>query len=197
MREYRRHLKNENWVIFYALRKYGIHNFEVIILELTEGMPNQEILLRESLWIKFYFSLTPYEKGYNVCPHSNDSTGIKRKFIKRKPRSEETKEKLRIKALQRNTFGNKNPFYGKKHSAETIAKISKAKTGKTNTVGSKPVKQLDCQGNLIKIWPSASEAGRYLGNSNKNSKISLVCTQRKDKRGYTRSKAFGYRWEYV
>ena len=47
------------------------------------------------------------------------------------PCTEETKAKLREKALERNVSGERNPFYGKKHTEESREKMSAANIGHT------------------------------------------------------------------
>lgn len=61
--------------------------------------------------------------------------------------------------------------------------------GKLNGTSSKKVNQLDLNGNLIKVWPSASEAVRQ-GVVKCDSGISLVCNGK--------LKTYkGYKWEYA
>lgn len=55
---------------------------------------------------------------------------------------------------------------------------------------SKAVYQLDLNGNILNIFGSTREAGRYLGNGNKNSKIWLVCHGKQNT-------AYGYKWRYA
>lgn len=55
---------------------------------------------------------------------------------------------------------------------------------------SKAVYQLDLNGNILNIFGSTREAGRYLGSVNKNSKIWLVCHGKQNT-------AYGYKWRYV
>lgn len=55
---------------------------------------------------------------------------------------------------------------------------------------SKAVQQLDLEGNILNEFGSTREAGRFLGNSNKNSKIWAVCNGRM-------KTAYGYKWQYV
>ena len=50
---------------------------------------------------------------------------------KGKAMSEETKAKLREKALERDVSGERNPFYGKKHTEESREKMSAANIGHT------------------------------------------------------------------
>lgn len=84
-------------------------------------------------------------KGVKKTPLSDD---IKKKISeskKGKKVSKNTKEKMRISHL-----GNKNPFYGKKHSEEFM--MTKRKR----------IKQLTINNDFIKEWESISEASKKL-----------------------------------
>lgn len=55
---------------------------------------------------------------------------------------------------------------------------------------SKEVYQLDLEDNILNIFGSIREAGRYLGGIEKNAKICAVC------KGKMKT-AYGYKWRYV
>lgn len=55
---------------------------------------------------------------------------------------------------------------------------------------SKAVQQLDLEGNILNEFGSTREAGSFLGNANKNSKIWNACN------GKSKT-AYGYKWQYV
>ena len=76
--------------------------------------------------------------------------------------------------------GENNPWYGRRHSEDTKNKLSDSL--------SKQVYQYDENGNLIKIWKSASKIKRELGYS--NSSIAKCC------RGEL-NQAYGYKWSYA
>lgn len=94
-----------------AVLKYGRNNFDFSILEELETL--DESNEREPFWIKELNSLVP--NGYNL-KEGGDAGG---------PDSSETRQK---KSLSKQ--GEKNSFYGKKHSEEAKIKISKSKMGK-------------------------------------------------------------------
>ncbi len=78
-------------------------------------------------------------------------------------------------------------------SEETRRKLSEALKGRfvgNRNKSSKKVEQLDLKGNVLNIFGSAREAGRYLGDERKNAHISDVCIGR-------RQVAWGYKWRYV
>lgn len=100
-----------------AIQKYGIENFQFVILE---ECPKELLNEREEYWILFYDTLNP-DKGYNL---------IQRQDIKRIPCSQETKKKISQKFKElfpEGRSGEKNPFYGKKHSQESKDAVSKTK----------------------------------------------------------------------
>lgn len=81
--------------------------------------------------------------------------------------------------------GDKNHFYGKKHSKDVLSKISSVNKGNSNR--SKKVKQIDIvTGEVIKIWDSSRLAANELGINYKG--ISKVCNG--NKKTYK-----GYKWE--
>jgi hypothetical protein len=112
-----------------------------------------------------------------------------------------------IENLRLNSLGDKNPFYGRRHSDETKRKMSenhsywfrgktyeeiygngademKQKISKSKDKFKKPVLQLDMNGNLIREWESQKQAKRETGIGH----IGDVCNG-------TRNKAGGYKWK--
>lgn len=104
--------------------------------------------------------------------HLSDEARSKlREANKGKILSQETRRKI--------SENNARPMLGKKHAQSTRQKIADAHR--------REVAQYDECGELLKIYPSASEAARMNGWSQGN--ISMVC------RG-ERKKAYGYVWRY-
>ena len=101
-----------------AWNKYGSKSFS---FELIKACKPRYLDRFEKLYIRIFDSMN-YNKGYN-----NDSGGSARKRF-----SEHTISKI----IQNNT-GKNNPMYGRKHSKETIAKMSKAHIGKKHSEESK------------------------------------------------------------
>lgn len=125
-----------------AIRKYGKDNFTLEIIELCG---TSEILKeREKYWIAFYNS-TDRNIGYNMTEGGDGTFGRRH--------SEETKEKIRQKAL------------GRKHSEEAKKKMSEYRKAnyteehrksiaESNAKRTKPILMYDRNMNLIKEYPS-------------------------------------------
>lgn len=96
-----------------AIRKYGIKNFRKEIIE--KCIPDKKVLdEREKYWISYYNS-TNKKIGYNIA------LGGQYGWMSGLKHSESTKEKMRRKRT-----GDKNAFYGKKHTSESKEKISQS-----------------------------------------------------------------------
>lgn len=129
-------------VFWAAIQKYKWENFQPIILkkDLTKKEADE--------YQKYYISLydtTNNKYGYNICEGGEGRTA---------PVSEETKIKIRnstigeknhfygkhhteeslqkIRQARKKQVGEKNPFYGKHHTEESKRKISEAKKGQGN-----------------------------------------------------------------
>lgn len=110
-----------NLSIVRALNKYGMINFSLIILEYTES---ENVIFSEQEWID---KLNP---EYNINPVAGNSKGYKHKL--------ESIDKMRNAALGRlhtdevklamseSRKNENNPFYGKKHSLDSIALMKSA-----------------------------------------------------------------------
>lgn len=195
-----------------AIRKYGWDNFEhVVILEdLTEEEAKRwEVeLIRE-------WKTQDREYGYNICAGGDGVTGwhpseetkkkiseaaiAQKRFGERNPNygnrwtdemrsaaskrkkgnvSKEARHKISESAKRR--IGEKNSFFGKKHSEKTKKRLAELRYRK--------VKQIDADGNIIKIYNSIKEAAKNAGVS--GTAVSNCC------RGITQT-CHGYRWEYA
>jgi group I intron endonuclease len=110
LREHKSMLRNnhhDNTHLQKSWVKYGEENFEFQILEKCDV---QELDEKEIYWIDFYKS-NDGKYGYNY-----ESGGHENKNL-----SDETK--LKISNNHHNVSGNKNPFYGKTHTQESIQKF--------------------------------------------------------------------------
>lgn len=94
-----------------AIKKYGLENFEIEILE--KDIPIEKLTEREQYWIDYYDVCNP-NKGYNMCPIAGSLSGL----YAQNP--------------------EKHPWVGRKHTVEEKEKISKKKnTTKLTTLGVK------------------------------------------------------------
>ncbi len=148
------HLKKSKYEDYYfsrAIKKYGILNFNWVIIESHEKETNKEIEKvlneRETYWIK---KEKTYLNGYNMTKGGDGSSGLKRQFSDEHKRklslahtgkklSEEHKKKIsqsergRIfpddvkKKLSLAKTGKNNPMYGKKLSEDHRKKLREAK----------------------------------------------------------------------
>lgn len=93
-----------------AIEKYGWNSFEHIILE--EGLTREEACRREQYYIEYYNSMdTNY--GYNMTSGGDYFTF-----------GEDA-----IKKMKESRIGKGNHFYGKHHTEETKAYLSRIRTG--------------------------------------------------------------------
>ena len=134
-----------------SMAKYGEDNFTLEIIDFADTY--DELIEKEKYWIKQYNS-TDKSIGYNLTEGGDGTFGRKH--------SEETKEKIRQKAL------------GRKVSEETKKKMSETRLGKCSdkqrehllklTVGqSKKIYQYDTDFNLIGEYNSIKEASKITG----------------------------------
>lgn len=134
-----------------SMAKYGEDNFTLEIIDFADTY--DELKEKEKYWIKQYNS-TDKSIGYNLTEGGDGTFGRKH--------SEDTKEKIRQKAL------------GRKVSEETKRKMSETRLGKCSdkqrehllklTVGqSKKIYQYDTDFNLIGEYNSIKEASKITG----------------------------------
>ena len=124
-RRHKEHIRYNTQLIDKAIDKYGIENFDVVILK--ENLTSEEMNYWECYYINFYNTLANDGQGYNLADggYGNPYEGKTEEEIKEIGRKiSETKLK------NGDSKGNKNPMYGKHHTEETKRKISEAGTGR-------------------------------------------------------------------
>ena len=114
---YSEHCRKLNTVVGKAIKKYGKENFDIEILD--SSLIIDDLNDKETYWIKEKNTMIP--NGYNLCYGGNNTLGYTHK-IESKLKMSTTKKRLG------NMVGEKNHFYGKKHTAETRRKMSDAWT---------------------------------------------------------------------
>ena len=90
-------------IIVRAIKRYGLENFKLIILEkysAVEPLSIEKILEREQYFINLLNPSPPYGGAYNILKIAGNSLGFKH--------TEETKELIRLKTL------------GRRHTEEVI-----------------------------------------------------------------------------
>ena len=102
-------VKTDKYDIYFykAIKKYGKENFDWVILEKCNTI--KELNEKEEYWIKELNTTAP--DGYNLKSGGNNSTHHKESIKKMK------------KVKEGKYIGEKNPFYGKKHTDESIKKM--------------------------------------------------------------------------
>lgn len=122
-------LKNGTHKNLHLQRSYDQYGDECFFYEIIECVsPNKKDLMQaEQYWMDFYESYN-IEKGYNVSPSAYTTLGFKY--------SQETKE-LFSKQRKGKKRGEENPFYGKKHTKESLEKMREIKKGKTLSLETK------------------------------------------------------------
>ena len=145
-----------------AIQKYGWDNFdhEIIASNLTqEEADNFEILLINEL------NTINRDFGYNTCTGGRTGGHIQTEETRKKmsetrkgkPLSEYHKQRISESKL-----GECNPMYGTKHTDEW-KQMMRGKHKYGNNAFAKIVYQYSLDGELIKIWDSASRASDELG----------------------------------
>lgn len=115
----RQHRKGKKQFIDCKIREVGWEgNWDYWIVE--ENIPSDLISEREQHWVEFFDCV--YPNGYNKT-----GGGIGQITV-----SENTREKIRKRALERDMSGENNPHYGKKHTEEVKTAQSARMRGEKN-----------------------------------------------------------------
>ena len=190
----RGYARNEHF--WNAIKKYGWDNIEHRVL--VSGLSKEEASEVEKMYIALYRS-HEIKHGYNLT--EGGETGIihtmesRRKLSASKmgkrynigvPFTEERKRHM--SENHADVSGEKNPMYGKKKTAEEIARRQSHRVYKYGAENpcARPILQLDMDGNIVKRWGSIIEAAEvYCRTSIKD------CLRGKYKQHR------GYQWRYA
>lgn len=201
-----------NLHLYNAMRKYGIENFELIVLE--SDIDENMLDARESYYIEKYDTLN---NGYNCTSggggmrnyhHSKEtrkkmSIGISNSMWKintperakkisdaQKGRKFTEEHKKHIKESIHDRYGDGNPFYGKHHTDDTKHKISDANT-KYRVVQKSGE-------DVLNIFDSVTESAQYCIDSGLTSaKITSVMYRIYYTCVGNQKVCYGYNWEYL
>lgn len=182
---YSEHCRKLNTVVGKAIKKYGKENFDIEILD--SSLIIDDLNDKETYWIKEKNTIIP--NGYNLCYGGNSTLGYKHK----------TTSKLKMSATKKrlgNMVGEKNHFYGKKHTDETRAVMSAAWTDERKKKLAEDSKIRHAINQAVKVknvttgevFDSIKEAAEMFGLKSTN--ITSVCRGR-------RKSAGGFEWEYI
>ena len=156
-----------------AVKKHGIDNFDITILE--RDVPLDKLDEREQYWLDYYQSYDA-DKGYNICKVAGTTEGVTHTEEWCQKHSEWLKEKWATDEDYRKFWhdkmsGENNYFYGKDFSGD--------KNGRAKSI-------ICVEKN--KIYTTIKEAAKENSTSRQN--ISHVLNGRQETAG-------GYHWEYV
>lgn len=163
-----------------ALRKYGVENFNVEIIDTAETL--EELNKKEEKWIKLYKA---FENGYNKCKGGDGTKGWVPTEDVRNLWSEQRKGRH---------AGKKNPNYGGRLvSEESRRKMSEARKGRFiggENWRARELINLD----TLEVFETMTQACEKYGISSGNL---TACCQRQERGEHgTRKLAGGYRWMY-
>ena len=179
------HLRHESTAFGGALKKYGIENFDYRIIDKATTI--EELNAKEIHWIKRLGTLAP--NGYNLCYGGDNTYGYKHKI--------ESKRKMSLTKRENGAMkGNKNHYYGKRHTVDIRDKMKKAWTPERKAILSEWSKKQDRTHQFVKVknlntgdvYDSVKRASEETGVLATH--ITRVCKGK-------RKSAGGIKWEYV
>lgn len=173
------HLRSNSSISGRAMRKYGMDNFTIEIIDNAENM--KDLNKKEIYWIEYYNSISP--NGYNLTIGGEGTMGYEH--------TEETRL-LQSELKEGMYFGKDNPFYGRTHSDKQKSKWSRDRKGrnldKARSVMLKNHRRKVRNIDTCLEFDSIKEAGEYYDIAPTH--ITRVC---KGKQNTTH----GFRWEYI
>ena len=144
-----------NYHFHNAIRKYGTEDFNYEIIE--DNITSSDILNeREKYWIAYYDS---YYNGYNSTMGGDGSVRRDDELIAKLFRDGRTTQEIcEITGHHRGTI------YKSYRAMALTEENNRRKAEKTRQRCSRAVEQYTIDGELIRVWPSATECGKILGS---------------------------------
>jgi hypothetical protein len=153
-------IRGSEFPLHNAIRKYGVDNFSIEVLEICNT--SEELKSREQYWISILNSKVISNLGYNVTDGGDGTFGVKH--------SDETKEKIRQKAFERE-----------------ISDITRYNMS-MNSSFAKEISMFTLDGEFIKTFRTVKEASLEIGISSTNI---ASCARGNYKQ------SGGYKWSYT
>lgn len=171
--------RNEKRPLYAAMRKYGIENFSISLLEETDNPEEREVY-----WIE---SLGSFKKGYNATIGGDGKRYLDYDLIVATYQELHSEKKVADKL----GIDSRSVAIALRERGEKIYTSQEVMKQQYGTV----IKQLDKNtGELIQVFASAREAAKSLRPESPSpgviSHITDVCKGR-------RKTAYGYRWQYA
>lgn len=182
---YKEHIRNKTSYLGKAIKKYGRENFTAEVID--SSLLIDDLNEKEIYWTKKLNTKIPH--GYNLVDGGDNTLGYNHTLEARMKMSM-TKKRLG------NMVGEKNHFYGKKHTEQTRATMSAAWTDERKKKLAEDSKIRNAINQAIKVrnvntnevFPSIKAAAERYGI--KATHISRVCRGGRKTTG-------GFKWEYV
>lgn len=172
----------ESSALHRAMAKYGEENFTLEIIDFADTY--DELKEKEKFYIK-QFDSKNRDKGYNLTEGGDGTFG--------KMHSEETKEKIRQKAIGRKASEETKQKMSEMRKGRPVSELTKQKTAERNALRAKAVLQFDVEMNFIAEYPSISDAARATGLNRATIQKQLHGVSKLGKRG---SHLIKYIWRY-
>lgn len=192
-----------------AVRKYGWDSFDFDVIAQVEEESLEKVCdILDSLEIKFISEYDSFNNGYNSttgghCYRGKEVSEEYREYCRNRTYSEETRAKMSHAARNKivsDETRKKLSAHAKERNFGKYADINREKINATlRAKFSKPVLQLDKEGNIVKEFPSEKEAAVFISTYLAPGKtligmmngIHKHCTGNTNKRFY-----YGFEWKF-
>lgn len=169
-----------NYHFHNAIRKYGVNDFDYEIIE--DNITSKDALNeRERYWISYYNS---YYEGYNSTMGGDGNVRRDDELVAKLFRDGHTTQEIcEITGYHRGTV------YKSYRAMALTEENNGRKAEQTRQRCARIVEQYTLDGKLIRVWSSATECGKSLGNQGL---ISAICRQEENMLS-----AYGYLFKYA